>query len=132
MITLGDVGFDEREILHEDGHLDDGLYKPSDIDVPKDDQPHSPADKEKPMDIDLPPPVVGDGFGDEFMGKCILWGFFKLFYAYNYFVCFYYLVLSILFQMQMMAVMKIMMITLEILIRIFSVGYILVSSIKFW
>ncbi|XP_059174385.1 double-strand-break repair protein rad21 homolog isoform X2 [Physella acuta] len=64
---FGDVGFDEREILHEDGHLDDGLYKPSDIDVPKDDQPHSPADKEKPMDIDLPPPVVGDGFGDEFM-----------------------------------------------------------------
>ncbi|XP_059171045.1 uncharacterized protein LOC131952427 [Physella acuta] len=67
IVNAGDVGFDEWEILHEDGHLDDGLYKPSDMYVPKDDQPHSPADKEKPMDIDSPPPVVGDGFGDEFM-----------------------------------------------------------------
>jgi cohesin complex subunit SCC1 len=65
---FGDVGFDEREILHGDGHLDDGLYKPSELDAPKeDDRPHSPGDKEKPMDIDLPPPVVGDSFGDGFM-----------------------------------------------------------------
>ncbi|KAH9508284.1 hypothetical protein Btru_050724 [Bulinus truncatus] len=63
----GDVGFDEREILHDDSHLDDNIYKSSDLDAPKDNQDESPTDKEKPMDIDLPPPVVGDGFGDGFM-----------------------------------------------------------------
>ncbi|CAG5132996.1 unnamed protein product, partial [Candidula unifasciata] len=68
--SKGDVGFDEREILHDDGHLDDALYKSTELDVPKDDErAHSPIDKEKPMDIDLPPPVVGDGFGDGFMGQ---------------------------------------------------------------
>ncbi|KAH9508293.1 Double-strand-break repair protein rad21 A [Bulinus truncatus] len=64
---FGDVGFDEREILHDDSHLDDNIYKSSDLDAPKDNQDESPTDKEKPMDIDLPPPVVGDGFGDGFM-----------------------------------------------------------------
>lgn len=66
----GDVGFDEREILHGDGHLDDGLYKATDLDVPKEDErTHSPGDRDKSMDIDLPPPVGGDAFGDGFMGE---------------------------------------------------------------
>ncbi|GFO10314.1 double-strand-break repair protein rad21-like protein [Plakobranchus ocellatus] len=65
----GDVGFDEREILHGDGHLEDGLYKQDDLEASasKDEQSESPRDKDKPMDIDLPPPVVGDDFGDGFM-----------------------------------------------------------------
>ena len=69
--SLGDVGFDEREILHGDGHLEDGLYKQNDLEEPPKEveQSQSPRDKEKPMDIDLPPPVVGDDFGDGFMGK---------------------------------------------------------------
>ncbi|GFS15013.1 double-strand-break repair protein rad21-like protein [Elysia marginata] len=68
-VQSGDVGFDEREILHGDGHLEDGLYKQNDLEEPPKDveQPQSPRDKEKPMDIDLPPPVVGDDFGDGFM-----------------------------------------------------------------
>ncbi|BFZ21127.1 hypothetical protein BsWGS_24168 [Bradybaena similaris] len=68
LTSQGDVGFDEREILHGDGNLDDALYKSTELDVPKEvERPHSPVDKEKSMDIDLPPPVVGDGFGDGFM-----------------------------------------------------------------
>ncbi|KAI8776785.1 double-strand-break repair protein rad21 homolog isoform X1 [Biomphalaria glabrata] len=63
----GDVGFDEREILHDDSHLDDNIYKSSEMDAPKENQHQSPADKDKPLDIDLPPPVVGDGFGDGFI-----------------------------------------------------------------
>ncbi|XP_055871638.1 double-strand-break repair protein rad21 homolog isoform X2 [Biomphalaria glabrata] len=64
---FGDVGFDEREILHDDSHLDDNIYKSSEMDAPKENQHQSPADKDKPLDIDLPPPVVGDGFGDGFI-----------------------------------------------------------------
>lgn len=65
---FGDVGFDDREILPDDDNMDDGLYKSSDLDPPKEvHHPQSPADKEKSMDIDLPPPVVEDGFGDGFM-----------------------------------------------------------------
>ncbi|RUS70994.1 hypothetical protein EGW08_021244 [Elysia chlorotica] len=66
---FGDVGFDEREILHGDGHLEDGLYKQDDMEEPVKhvEQAQSPGDKDKPMDIDLPPPVVGDDFGDGFM-----------------------------------------------------------------
>ncbi|CAL1535067.1 unnamed protein product [Lymnaea stagnalis] len=67
-IAKGDVGFDDREMLHDEDNMDDGLYKSSDLDPPKEDHhPQSPADKEKSMDIDLPPPVVEDGFGDGFM-----------------------------------------------------------------
>ncbi|XP_005103220.1 double-strand-break repair protein rad21 homolog isoform X1 [Aplysia californica] len=69
---VGDVGFDEREILPDAGHLDDGLYKSDEMEQEKEadheiDRPESPIDKEKPMDIDLPPPVVGDDFGGGFM-----------------------------------------------------------------
>ncbi|XP_035826910.1 double-strand-break repair protein rad21 homolog isoform X2 [Aplysia californica] len=69
---FGDVGFDEREILPDAGHLDDGLYKSDEMEQEKEadheiDRPESPIDKEKPMDIDLPPPVVGDDFGGGFM-----------------------------------------------------------------
>lgn len=77
----GDVGFDDREILPDAG-MDDGLYKSDDIVNEKEDEhdhdpqieqpprtPQSPIDKEKQMDIDLPPPVVGDDddFGGGFM-----------------------------------------------------------------
>lgn len=74
---FGDVGFDDREIMPESGHLDDGLYK-SDVEpeapeteeqqMEEDDVSHTPPiDNEKHMDIDLPPPVVGDDFGGGFM-----------------------------------------------------------------
>ena len=80
----GDVGFDDREILPDAG-MDDGLYKSDDIVREKEDDhdpqieqpprtPQSPIDKEKQMDIDLPPPVVGDDddFGGGFMGELFL------------------------------------------------------------
>jgi len=76
---FGDVGFDDREIMPDSGHLDDGLYKSPHVEPEEapehmdhqmeDDVSHTPPiDNEKQMDIDLPPPVVGDDdFGGGFM-----------------------------------------------------------------
>lgn len=65
----GDVGFDEREILRDAGHLDDGLYKSNDAEPKETEIEAIEEEKDKSMDIDLPPPVGGDGFEDGFMGK---------------------------------------------------------------
>ena len=80
---LGDVGFDEREILRDTTHLEDPLYKSTDMrgeaaleDHEKTLTNDDRADQ-KAMDINLEPPVVGDGFGDGvgdgFMGKVDFW-----------------------------------------------------------
>ena len=73
------MGFDEREILRDTTHLEDPLYKTTDLqgETSLDDAGKTLAadnpEPHKSMDIDLEPPVVGDGFGDGvgdgFMGK---------------------------------------------------------------
>ncbi|KAK7092150.1 hypothetical protein V1264_009746 [Littorina saxatilis] len=77
---FGDVGFDEREILRDTTHLEDPLYKSSDMqgESSMDDHEKTLTDDSshnQKMDVDLEPPVVGDGFGDgvgdAFMGQ---WG----------------------------------------------------------
>lgn len=72
---FGDVGFEDREMLPEEGQLDDGLYKTSEREEEEEEPETShtprqtpPTDHDRQMDIDLPPPVVGDdGFGGGFM-----------------------------------------------------------------
>ena len=83
----GDVGFDDREIMPDSGHLDDCLYKSPHVEPEEapehmdhqmeDDVSHTPPiDNEKQMDIDLPPPVVGDDdFGGGFMGTFFFFTF---------------------------------------------------------
>lgn len=75
-MLLGDVGFDEREILRDASNLDDTLYKNQDISTaPIDDHEktlgnHSTS-LEKSMDVDMEAPITDDGFGavgDGFMG----------------------------------------------------------------
>jgi hypothetical protein len=83
--STGDVGFDEREILRDTTHLEDPLYKNSDM---RGDSSLEEGDKTltnndsrgsaKGMGIDLPPPEE-DGFGDGFMGEWIC-------FCGNYFV----------------------------------------------
>ncbi|XP_076437777.1 double-strand-break repair protein rad21 homolog A-like isoform X2 [Babylonia areolata] len=67
---FGDVGFDEREILRDTTHLEDPLYKRSDMHHPEItlDEDHSNKtltmdDPAPQKDIDLEPPVMGDDFG---------------------------------------------------------------------
>ncbi|XP_064597082.1 double-strand-break repair protein rad21 homolog isoform X2 [Liolophura sinensis] len=71
----GDVGFDDREILRDVSHMDDSLYKspePPSIQLGDKDDKSLESSLEKPMDVDLPPPVMDDGFGgavdDGFVG----------------------------------------------------------------
>ncbi|ESO83211.1 hypothetical protein LOTGIDRAFT_133906 [Lottia gigantea] len=63
---FGDVGgFDEREILRDQSHVDDPFFKPADItdmETTKDQSMAEANDLGKPMDIDLP--QNEDGFGD--------------------------------------------------------------------
>ncbi|KAK7461559.1 hypothetical protein BaRGS_00038705 [Batillaria attramentaria] len=76
---FGDVGFDEREILRDTTHLEDPLYKSTDVGgetslEDRDKTLTNDSRHEKSMDIDLEPPVgdgFGDGVGDGFMGQ---WG----------------------------------------------------------
>lgn len=68
-ILAGDVGFDEREILRDTSHLEDPLYKNPDVSggvsmEERDKTLTNDSRGDKSMDIDLEPPVVGDGFGD--------------------------------------------------------------------
>ncbi|XP_064597084.1 double-strand-break repair protein rad21 homolog isoform X4 [Liolophura sinensis] len=72
---FGDVGFDDREILRDVSHMDDSLYKspePPSIQLGDKDDKSLESSLEKPMDVDLPPPVMDDGFGgavdDGFVG----------------------------------------------------------------
>lgn len=66
---FGDVGFDEGDILRGTTHLEDPLYKQSDMHpgISMDDD-HDKTLTDPGMatrkDIDLEPPVMGDGFGD--------------------------------------------------------------------
>nr|KAG5686682.1 hypothetical protein BaRGS_026001 [Batillaria attramentaria] len=67
-VHRGDVGFDEREILRDTTHLEDPLYKSTDVGgetslEDRDKTLTNDSRHEKSMDIDLEPPV-GDGFGD--------------------------------------------------------------------
>lgn len=71
---FGDVGFDEREILRDTTHLEDPLYKSTDVggesSLEDQDKTLTESRHEKSMGIDLEPPVedgFGDGVGDGFM-----------------------------------------------------------------
>ena len=75
---VGDVGFDEREILRDTSHLEDPLYKSTDMraETSLDDGDKTLTNEDsgnQKISIDLEPPVVGDGFGDNmgdtFMSK---------------------------------------------------------------
>lgn len=82
--VAGDVGFDDREILRDVSHMDDSLYKspePPSIQLGDKDDKSLESSLEKPMDVDLPPPVMDDGFGgavdDGFVGECVLYSYFQ-------------------------------------------------------
>lgn len=66
---FGDVGFDEREILRDTSHLEDPLYKNPEVTsaVHMDDRDKTLTNDsrtEKSMNINLEPPVEGDGYED--------------------------------------------------------------------
>ncbi|KAL8589172.1 hypothetical protein ACOMHN_052510 [Nucella lapillus] len=68
-ILRGDVGFDEGEILRGTSHLEDPLYKQGDLhpSITMDDDHDKTLtndDLSPTKDIDIEPPVMGDGFGD--------------------------------------------------------------------
>jgi hypothetical protein len=73
---LGDVGFDDREILRDASGIDDSLYtnRSSIRPVEPDEKTLNEHTSEKPMDVDLNPAVDNDDFGGAvdggFMGKC--------------------------------------------------------------
>lgn len=62
---LGDVGFDDREILRDASGIDDSLYtnRSSIRPVEPDEKTLNEHTSEKPMDVDLNPAVDTDDFG---------------------------------------------------------------------
>ena len=66
MIIVGDMGFDDRNII-QDANMDDTLYKnPDSSNILLDDSLEKNQDGEKPMDIDFDAANQNDDFGKEF------------------------------------------------------------------